>query len=361
MKRSRVPGFTLVELLVVIAIIGILIAMLLPAVQAARETARRAQCENNLRQLGLAIHEYESAHEFLPAGTVNPEGPVLNYPDGNHIGWMVHLLPYIEERAAYSQIDQQAGVYDPKNAAVRQAGIRLFDCPSSWEGRELLGASGSDDWGPGGMVPLGRADEELQSEAKPEQPKPIKGDRGVRRPTNYAGCVGDKEEPIDETSTGVFVLNRNIRFDEITDGLTHTIFVGEKLTDDFDLGWMSGTSATLRNTSEIWQRARGYNEEPRSPLREFVTSPPDADVKGDARLAHPETFIDPAKLNEPAVRAALEKVGRFGSHHATVSNFLFGDGSTRSLSQEMDPRIFQLLGDRADGDLLMGSPTREVD
>ena len=361
MTRSRVRGFTLVELLVVIAIIGILIAMLLPAVQAARETARRAMCENNLRQLGMAIHQYESAHEFLPAGTVNPEGPVLNYPDGNHIGWMVHLLPYIEEQAAFRQIDQEAGVYDPKNAAARELGIKLFNCPSWPERSGDWGSSGRDYWGPGGMTPMGPADEELQSEAKPEQPKPIKGDRGVRRPTNYAACVGDKEEPIDETSTGAFVLNRNIRLDEITDGLTHTIFVGEKLTDDFDLGWMSGTSATLRNTSEIWQSARGYNEESASPLREFVTSPADTEAGGFARMAHPETFIASAKVDEPAVRAALEKVGGFGSHHATVSNFLFGDGSTRSLGQDVDPRVFSLLGNRADGDLLLGSPTREQD
>ena len=188
MKRSRNHGFTLVELLVVIAIIGILIALLLPAVQAARESARRAQCENNLRQIGLAIHHYESAHEFLPAGVVNPDGPVLNYPDGNHLGWMVHLLPYIEEQAAYRQIDKAAGVYDPKNRMVRQMGVKLFKCPS-WPER-------SGDWGTSfanvGMG-MGMLDDDSPSETTPEEFKPIKGDRGPRSVTTYAGCVGDNE------------------------------------------------------------------------------------------------------------------------------------------------------------------------
>src|SRR6476646_404760 len=96
---SREPrGFTLIELLVVIAIISVLIALLLPAVQSAREAARRSQCVNNLMQLGIALQSYESAHEVLPPGVVNETGPVLDQPKGYGFGWMVQILPYYELR-----------------------------------------------------------------------------------------------------------------------------------------------------------------------------------------------------------------------------------------------------------------------
>src|SRR5512139_1961990 len=104
-RQRSFAGFTLVELLVVIAIIGILIALLLPAVQAAREAARRASCINNLTQIGVALQNYQSAHMSLPPGVTDPKGPIYNVPQGNHIGWMAHILPYIEEQTAFHQID----------------------------------------------------------------------------------------------------------------------------------------------------------------------------------------------------------------------------------------------------------------
>src|SRR5210317_1079102 len=102
---ARRTAFTLVELLVVIAIISILVALLLPAVNAAREAARRTQCKNNVAQLGLALHNYEMAHENLPPGVVNPTGPIRSVPEGNHTSWTVQILPMIEEAAAYARFD----------------------------------------------------------------------------------------------------------------------------------------------------------------------------------------------------------------------------------------------------------------
>src|SRR4249919_24168 len=96
-RVSRRMAFTLVELLVVIAIIGILVALLLPAVQAAREAARRTSCVNNQVQLALAVHSYEFHFETLPPGVTNPTGPIRNEPQGNHVSWIVRILPYMEE------------------------------------------------------------------------------------------------------------------------------------------------------------------------------------------------------------------------------------------------------------------------
>ncbi len=119
MNRPRPSAFTLVELLVVIAIIGILIALLLPAVQAAREAARRTQCMNNVSQLILAIHNYEMAHEVFPAGVVNAKGPILNRPQGYAISWVARILPYIEQNNAFRSLDFSVGAYAPKNWPVR--------------------------------------------------------------------------------------------------------------------------------------------------------------------------------------------------------------------------------------------------
>ena len=115
MKRHYPTAFTLVELLVVIAIIGILVALLLPAIQASRESARRAACTNKMSQLILGVHDYEAAHEFYPAGSVNPTGPIQNLPNGQHISWIVRILPYVEERALYDNVDASLSAYHQKN------------------------------------------------------------------------------------------------------------------------------------------------------------------------------------------------------------------------------------------------------
>src|SRR4051794_27503285 len=176
-------AFTLIELLVVIAIIAVLIALLLPAVQAAREAARRVQCVNNLVQIGVALQNYESAHEMLPAGVINPTGPIVEAPKGYHMSWMVQILPYIEQGNAFKKINFNAGVYDPRNATVRAHQISIFLCPSN------PGVRGSD--GAGG--------------------------------NNFAACHNDTEAPIDAKNNGTFFLNSHVRYEDITDGSSFTI------------------------------------------------------------------------------------------------------------------------------------------
>ena len=307
-------GFTLIELLVVIAIIGILIALLLPAIQAAREAARRATCMTNLTQLGIALQNYQAAHEVLPPGTIDPQGPIRSVPKGYHMGWMVQLLPYVEETVTFKNIDFSVGVYDKKNAPARDIGIALFRCPSYG--------------GPGGLE-----GEDPEAEAEDAfDPMGPTYDSYIAWLSNYAGCHHDVEAPIDEDNHGVFFLNSHVSSKDITDGATHTIFLGEKLGSGQDLGWMSGTRATLRNTGT----AIGMTGE-------------------DEGLAD----IEPA-VGAAAEKASLE-VGGFGSDHPQVSNFLFGDGAVHSISADISPALLQQLGHRADGKLLTGGPTRNDD
>lgn len=202
-------GFTLVELLVVIAIIGVLVGLLLPAVQAAREAARRMSCSNNLAQLGLAVHNYEFSIEHLPPGVTNPTGPVTSLPTGKDVGYLVYLLPYVEQRGIADNFDISAGTYAPQNAAARKQAINTYLCPSFPQGHNDDGSSGL---------------------------------------TNYAGCHHHVEAPIDDDNQGLLFLNSRIRYDEIYDGASHTFLIGEMLPASNSLGWASGTRASLRNT-----------------------------------------------------------------------------------------------------------------
>jgi len=285
-------GFTLVELLVVIAIIGILIALLLPAIQAVRESARRLSCLNNLTQLGLALQNYDSAHGVLPPGTTDKRGPIPNRPEGNHISWLVHLLPYVEEGNTFKRIDIAAGAYDKTNAAVRAINFPLFACPSY-----------------GGVY---------------RSPSDASTGPGTWTTSNYAACHHDVEAPIDADNHGVMYLNSRVSQRDVTDGTTNTIYLGEKLGDARDLGWMSGTRATLRNT-------------------------------GTPRNTVPFRDEEGGRAKPPADDLA---VGGFESAHPGICNFLFGDGRTMTIDRSIDPKVFQQLGSRADGQLLESGPTR---
>lgn len=203
MNMRHRSAFTLVELLVVIAIIGILVALLLPAVQAAREAARRSSCINNVRQLTLGVHNYELAFGHLPVGTTNKTGPIRNVPNGHHMSWLARTLPYIGEQNRAANLDMKKSAYHMVNDPVRQTAFDLLMCPSYW----------GDD-------------------------QPI---------STYAACHHDREAPIDVDNNGAFVLNKRITLDDIRDGASYTIFIGEKFPEAGDLGWLSGTPATLRN------------------------------------------------------------------------------------------------------------------
>ena len=274
-------AFTLVELLVVIAIIGVLIGLLLPAVQQSREAARRMSCANNLAQLGLAAHNFEMAFEHLPSGVLNPDGPIRNEAIGQHVSWTVQLLPYLEQQALIDRFDVVAGAYAEVNRQVREIRVPSLICPSTWydyNSQEQIGLS------------------------------------------SYAGCHHELEAAIDEENHGLLFLNSRVRYGEIYDGSSNTILFGELIPTDRDLGWVSGTRATLRNTGEMIGSARPLDAAGRDP-----------------------------DVEEP--QAGNLTVGGFGSYHSGGANFGFADGSVRFLSQSIDPELYRQLGHRADGEL----------
>ncbi len=283
-RRHRLQrgAFTLVELLVVIAIIGVLVGLLLPAVQAAREAARRCMCSNNIAQLGLAVHTYEFNNERMPSGVINPKGPIRNEPIGQHVGWIVQILPHMEQNNLYRHFDQASGVYASENMDARKSRISTLLCPSS----------------PG-------------IEGRTEEPKVAY--------TNYAGCHNDSEAAIDEDNNGVLFLNSRLRFSQIRDGSSQTILIGEMTPTINGLGWASGTASSLRNTSI---------------------------------LSDPPSLLQIRQMgSEPT--GSLE-VGGFSSYHSGGCNFAFCDGSVRYLSKSIETKLFQQLGNRADGELLAG-------
>ena len=297
---NRRPAFTLIEMLVVVGVIAVLIALLLPAVQAAREAARRTQCVNNLVQLGLAVHNYENTYRVLPLGSANATGPVIAGTPGYQFGWIARILPYLEQKAVSRALNFNLPVEHPGNNTARTIQIHTLNCPSD------------SNWGRGigfGLNIVG----------------------GI---SNYAACHNDVEAAIDATNRGAFVLNTPIGYADIEDGLAVTIFLGEKRPDSGDRGWASGTSATLRNTGTRLN----------APGPDLVTVPPN---QGGVDPVFPDPDAGAAPLT---FKAGV--VGGFSSPHQGGANFGFGDGSVRFLKATINGRVYRALGGRADGELV---------
>jgi hypothetical protein len=199
----------------------------------------------------------------------------------------VTILPYMEELVMYRKFDQAAGAYAAVNAPVRAIPLSIAICPS-YPGEETL-------------------------------------KEGTIAVTTYAGCHHDVEAPIDVDNHGLLFLNSKVPFNEIYDGSTHTLLIGEKREDTSDLGWLSGTRATLRNTSKI-----------DVPKPRFQPAPADLDPTGETEENVTESLF----------------VGGFGGHHPGGFNANFADGSTRFVTETVDPAIWRLVGNRADGEIV---------
>ena len=300
--RAGGRAFTLIELLVVIAIISILVALLLPAVQQAREATRRTQCKNNLAQIGVAMHNYHSTFRMLPPGCVNPTGPISNEGDGYHMSWIAQSLPMFDAHAMYRIIDFDSSAYSQSNAAVRAMSQRILQCPSERPANtDFVGSS-------------------------------------------YAGCTGGGNVPVDEDNTGLLFLNSSINDKQIRDGASNTLMVGERLLTNFphteDLGWMSGTSATLRNT------AVSINS---GDLPIFVSLGRNRNVPRFADYGAENNEDQPPVAPEPPTPEF--QTGGFSSNHTGGAQFALADGSVRFVSENIGAAVVALLGNREDGEI----------
>lgn len=308
------PGFTLVELLVVIAIIDILIALLLPAVQAAREAARRSQCANNLKQIGLAIQMYHDVHRRLPAGwtgySEDGRRPLVN--GGPGWSWGAVILPYLEQMNLYNgKIVLDAPIWDPRNEAARQAVLPIFLCPSDVNSSEKLfrveelheshGHEGEGDHDHD--HDHGDEDEELM-----EMLLAKSNYIGVFGVTDVHDCEG-LPEGRQCRSDGAMYHNSFLSLADITDGLSQTLLVGERTA------------------------ARGY-------CTWTGTMPGDACV-----LA---AVVGSAIL--PPNNKEFHAHG-FSSQHPGGAQFLLGDGSVHMISETIDTRIYHALATASAGDI----------
>jgi type II secretory pathway pseudopilin PulG len=238
MRRTR-TGFTLLELLMIVAIIVMVVALMLPAVQQAREAARQMQCRNNLCQLVLALHNYHAAHRVLPPGCVNESGPVkAGVTTDNHFGWIVQILPQLDEANTWRQFDFRLTSYQQGSLIVLAPSVLM--CPTS-------------------------------------------RNRGY----SYAGCHHDSPAPIDIDNDGVLYLNSSLRLQDIVDGMANTLVVGEVLAGPAPGMWYQGTETTLRNSRAPFDGVGSANA---SAMYQGIVPQQNAAQAAVARTANPQQF-----------------------------------------------------------------------
>jgi prepilin-type N-terminal cleavage/methylation domain-containing protein/prepilin-type processing-associated H-X9-DG protein len=290
--RSTQRAFTLIELLVVIAIISVLVGLLLPAVQKVREAAARIKCQNNLKQLGTALHNYHSAHHRLPPGytsAVDPSRSGAEADLGPGWGWGTYLLPYLEQDNLYRQITLTQPIEASIHAGPRTQVLSVFRCPS--------------DTPPGDTFAVDNTSIRVAF-------------------ANYAGLYGvgeASEEPA--KGEGVFFRNSKVRFEDIADGTSNTLAVGER-SSQFVLGTWVGS-------------VTGAAVPPRAPSG----LPPE---EGPALIL--------GHTGEHTPNNPTNHVDDFTSRHPQGANFLLCDGSVRVIGNTVNRAAWQAVGTRAGGE-----------
>jgi len=312
-------AFTLVELLVVIAIIGVLVSLLLPAVQTAREAARRTQCTNNLRQLALAAHSFHDTFRKLPS-SIRPAG-LTPLP---RISGHIQVLPLIEQKNAYDAYDQTKNWDDPANATVTKLLIRSFICPSTPEPKRLDGLPEANPWQP-----------------------------NIAAVTDYSPTIGVDERLqvanlVDFAGAGMMPKNTEPRLAQVTDGLSNTILYAESAGRPF-----------------LYRRNARVGNLPTNHVNGGGWVRPGTDFSVDGSSYDGLTIPGPCALNctngddfgttsFPHPYYGSEGSGEAYAFHPGGANFALGDGSVRLLSQNIGIRDFARLVTRDGGETING-------
>lgn len=343
-------GFTLVELLVVIAIIGILVALLLPAIQAAREAARRSQCQNNLKNIGLALINHADVKKRLPAATQfrpnNKTGG--NVPNGPGGTWVVQIWPFIEEQALFDRFDHKKPSDHVNNAKVIGASLPWLICPSDSEKRTENGVDPPGMHNDGGSGVFNPTDDPVMGLWYPVSIGPTHMDACPFCPAGRNLCcqgdsfggvkVSQNNDPIGPIGTfpsfaGLFGrYEKGIKMTEITDGTTHTIMAGETLPYQCRYICAHCPNFPFAGTN--------------IPLNTFLRFPdpgsPDCGSVGSG--AH--TIYD----ENPECGGYSQACG-YKSRHPGGAHLLMADGSVHFVNEAIDFRTYYLLGARKSGEV----------
>jgi len=303
----RVAGFTLIELLVVIAIIGVLISLLLPAVQHAREAARRAQCKNNLKQIGLALHNYVDSNGVLPPGYIGTwaAGDPDKVDRGPGWGWAANLLHYVEQEELYHAINFERPIEVDENVTSRLRLVSVYLCPSD---------------------PISATTFNVLAEDQSTVITKVAG-------ANYVGMFGTGEvgDNLDK-GDGAFFRNSRIGLKAFSDGLSRTIVVGERSHNISRVTW---TGAVTDGISFPTPPSEGGSlKTPFDPEPSFIMILGPVGTEDGKRTPN-----DPEAHNED-----------YWSHHAGGCHMLMGDGSVQFIHDQIDPKVFQALATRAGGE-----------
>jgi prepilin-type N-terminal cleavage/methylation domain-containing protein/prepilin-type processing-associated H-X9-DG protein len=336
---QRNSGFTLIELLVVIAIIAVLTALLLPAVQQAREAARRTQCQNNLKQFGLAIHNFYDAYQKLPSA----RRPLTNTPGALRLGFHTQILPYIEQQAIWDQYDATKSWTNPVNEPLGLAKLTIAFCPSSPEDPNRL------DVDPATSVSVGVAAISDYAASNGLDPILVALLQGAgyyaNVPTNNTtGYYGGGVWP--QPVKGFLAQNTQHTFGQIRDGLTNTIAVVESAGRPY----VYQKRVSLGN--DLTQHGLNGGGWPRA-ATDFTFAASSA----DGTTVPPTTLAGAAAINatngadvlavyNPTTGAPYWGVygtGQVYSFHAAGANILFGDGRVQMVASTVNVPIFAAL------------------
>jgi prepilin-type N-terminal cleavage/methylation domain-containing protein/prepilin-type processing-associated H-X9-DG protein len=323
MRHAR--GFTLVELLVVIAIIGVLVALLLPAVQAAREAARRMQCSNNLKQLGLALHNYEGATGSFPSGLIStlvkpgwtmPAGNCNAAPPELGPGWSLFALaaPYLEQQALANALNFSLTIPDPANATVRATRVSVYVCPSDSPPQTV------PVYDCGNPPAASNPPVALLLDLAPSSYVGVLGGGNKNNPDPLCGCY--EWQPFN----GTFHRNSRTRVADITDGTSNTIGIGERDNRFVQSSW----AGVVPGAEVIYNPDLGRGcQNSRPPIT--------------AVLVHSRQYTVNRTDASPAA---------FHTLHPGGGNFLFMDGSVRFFKDTIALDTMRALCTRAYGEVV---------